>query len=274
MVRGSRLECASNSVFKGEQVAVERQDKHFDGMADKFERSMYGASRGQLRLSLLQACIARDWPKEPQPVLDIGAGLGHMAEWAADRGHAVTLVEPSLDMLERARIRMKGREAGAYQANLQHVAEVAPGPWPRILCHAVLEWMAEPYAAIPLLARQLAPGGWLSLMVYNRDGLIMSNVVKGNLARVQKGELAGRGTRQRLTPISPLCHDRVVAALEAEGLAVHRVTGIRIFHDYLRERHPDEETLTQLFELEQRYAETEPFWRLGRYLHYSVHKPS
>lgn len=242
-------------------------------MADKFERSMYGASRGQLRLSLLQSCIVRDWPESPQPLLDVGAGLGNMAEWAAMQGHEVTLIEPSAEMLERARIRLAGREKATFHTDLQHVCEVAPGPWPRIFCHAVLEWMADPYAAIPLLAKYLAPGGWLSLMVYNRDGLIMSNVVKGNLARVQKGELAGRGTRQRLTPISPLSHERVMDALTAEGLQVHRVTGIRIFHDYLRERHPDVDTLPQLFDLEQRYAETEPFWRLGRYLHYSIHKP-
>lgn len=254
-------------------MTLHRQDRHFDGMADKFERSMYGASRGQLRLSLLQEGLTTDWPNARAPLLDIGTGLGHMAEWAVKEGYPVTMIEPSAEMLERAQQRLAGREQAAYQCDLQHARAAAGGPWPRLFCHAVLEWMADPYAAFPLLGELLAPGGYLSLMAYNRAGLIMSNVVKGNLARVQKGELAGRGTRQRLTPISPLSHDRIVEALSAEGLEIISVTGIRVFHDYLRERHPDEQTMEQLFDLERRYARVEPFWRLGRYLHYIVRRP-
>ena len=254
-------------------MTFHRHDRHFDGMADKFERSMYGASRGRLRLALLQQQLRDEWPDERAPLLDIGAGLGHMAQWAVEEGYPVTLIEPSAEMLVRARARLDGREQAAIQCDLQQAQAAAGGPWSRIFCHAVLEWMGDPYAAFPLLSELLAPGGYLSLMVYNRDGLILSNVVKGNLARVLKGELAGRGVRQRLTPISPLSHERVSAALAAEGLETVSVAGIRVFHDYLRERHPDAATLAQLLALEQRYSRAEPFWRLGRYLHYIVRRP-
>ena len=43
------------------------------------------------------------------------------------------------------------------------------------------------------LARLLAPGGQLSLMVFNRDALRFSNVVKGNLQKALDDRLAGTG---------------------------------------------------------------------------------
>lgn len=252
-----------------------REDRHFVGeMAAKFERSLYGASRGQLRLALLQDTVARELPLSAEPLLDAGGGLGQMAEWAALRGHAVTLVEPAQEMLSRACERLAGLDVRCLQGDLQSLERLAPGPWPRIFCHAVLEWLAEPRAGLEALAAQLAPGGWMSLMVFNRDALRFSNVIKGNLERVLEDRLAGDGRRTRLTPISPLGHDEVIDWLDALGLEVHGVTGIRVFHDYLRSRHPSEEELVLLRRLEFAYCRAEPYWRLGRYLHYSVHRPA
>ncbi|CAO1662123.1 hypothetical protein NYA28ABAC_01136 [Salinicola sp. NYA28a] len=51
---------------------------------------------------------------------------------------------------------------------------------------------------------------------------------------------------------------------------IESVAGIRIFHDYLRERSPSEERLETIIELEKRYCQVEPHWRLGRYLHYII----
>ncbi|MFC0269300.1 methyltransferase [Kushneria aurantia] len=249
-------------------------DRHFIGMADKFENALYNHARGRLRLAMLTHAIESSIPLHNQPLVDVGAGLGQMAHWAAERGHPVTLLEPAEDMLARARQRLAGYDARFHQSDLQALAERAPGPWPLIFCHAVLEWLIEPRAAIETLAQQLAPGGWLSLMVFNEAGLVMSNVVKGNLERVLDGNLAGYGRRKRLTPIAPLRHEQVVEWLHAVGLEVRDVTGIRVFHDYLREREPDSATLERLFELERRYCRIEPYWRLGRYLHYSVRRPA
>lgn len=248
-------------------------DRVFDGLADKFAVSLYGASRGRLRLALLDELLPRTLPLQAQPVLDVGGGLGQMSAWLARRGHAVTLAEPSVDMLAKARDALAGLEVRFLEAPLQALPERTPGPWPLIVCHAVLEWLADPRAAIATLASLLPPGGHLSLMVFNRDALRFSNVIKGNLNKALEDRLEGTGKRQRLTPISPLTHDNVVGWLGEQGLMVQHVAGIRIFHDYLREREPDEATLTRLFELERRYCDVDPHWRLGRYLLYSVQKP-
>lgn len=253
--------------------AVSATDRVFDGLADKFASSLYGASRGELRLALLDYLLPRTLPLADQPVLDVGGGLGQMSGWLSRRGHAVTLTEPSGEMLERARERLGDSDVEFLQASLQALPDRLPGPWSLIVCHAVLEWLADPHAAIATLDSLLAPGGHLSLMVFNRDALRFSNVIKGNLGKALDDRLEGTGKRQRLTPISPLTHEQVSGWLAERGLIIEHVAGIRVFHDYLREREPSEETLAQLFELERRYCDVDPHWRLGRYLLYSVRKP-
>ena len=248
-------------------------DRHFDGLAEKFAASLYGGARGELRLALLDRLLPELLALHGQPVLDVGGGLGQLAGWFAGRGHAVTLVEPSAEMLARARESLSGRPVTFVQAPLQALPEVAPGPWSLIACHAVLEWLADPRAALAILAGRLAPGGQLSLMVFNRDALRFSNVVKGNLEKALADRLEGKGLRRRLTPISPLTHAQVRAWSAELGLEVRAVAGVRVFHDYLR-RPPESDTDREaLLELEWRYCRVDPHWRLGRYLLYTLVRP-
>ncbi|MFY0989659.1 methyltransferase domain-containing protein [Halomonas sp. C05BenzN] len=245
-------------------------DRHFDGLADKFADSLYGAPRGELRLALLDRLLPGMLELEGQPLLDVGGGLGQLAAWFAGRGHAVTLAEPSGEMLERARNHLAGQPVSLLQAPLQALPERAPGPWPLIACHAVLEWLADPRAALATLAGLLAPDGQLSLMVFNRDALRMSNVVKGNLEKALADRLEGSGRRQRLTPISPLTHAQIEAWSAENGLSITAVAGIRVFHDYLRQPPQSEADRDRLLALEQRYCRVDPHWRLGRYLLYTL----
>ncbi|GGX87530.1 tRNA 5-carboxymethoxyuridine methyltransferase [Litchfieldella qijiaojingensis] len=249
-------------------------DRHFDGLGDKFANSLYGSARGEIRLAVLDHLLPRMLRLQVQPMLDVGAGLGHMSAWFAERGHPVTLAEPSAEMLVEARRALAGHSATFLQAPLQALPEQAPGPWELVVCHAVLEWLGDPRAAMGTLAELLSPGGQLSLMVFNRDALRFSNVVKGNLDKVLADRLAGTGKRRRLTPISPLTHEEIVAWSAEYGLDIAAVAGVRVFHDYLREHQLDDESLVKLIELERRYCTTEPYWRLGRYLLYTLTKPA
>lgn len=248
-------------------------DRHFDGLAEKFAASLYGGVRGELRLALLDRLLPELLDLHGQPLLDVGAGLGQLAGWFAGRGHAVTLVEPSGEMLARARASLAGQPVTVVQAPLQALPEVAPGPWSLIACHAVLEWLADPRAALATLAGQLAPGGQLSLMVFNRDALRFSNVVKGNLEKALADRLEGKGLRRRLTPISPLTHAQVAAWSAELGLEIRGVAGVRIFHDYLHRPPESDVDRETLLELEWRYCRVDPHWRLGRYLLYTLARP-
>ncbi|MGR4067366.1 methyltransferase domain-containing protein [Billgrantia sp. C5P2] len=247
-------------------------DRHFDGLAEKFAGSLYGGPRGALRLAMLDELLPLMLELDGQPVLDVGGGLGQLSAWFARHGHPVTLLEPAGDMLEQARQTLDGWPVTFLQAPLQTLQEAAPGPWPLVACHAVLEWLNDPRAAFATLADGLAPGGQLSLMVFNRDALRFSNVVKGNLQKALDDRLEGTGRRQRLTPISPLCHDQIVAWGQECGLSIRSVAGIRIFHDYLRQPPSSEADWERLVALERRYCQAEPHWRLGRYLLYTLVK--
>ena len=50
-------------------------------------------------------------------------------------------------------------------------------------------------------------------------------------------------------------------------------TGVRVFHDYLREKHQQRDCYEALLELETRYCRQEPYITLGRYIHVTARKP-
>ena len=262
-------------------------DRYFDGLADKFSRSLYNAPRGELRLALLDALLpdmlASLQTGAPQrlagthTVLDVGGGLGQQALWFAQRGFQVNLTEPSSDMLKHAEKALQARPELAervrcYPLALQHLPDALPGPWRLIVCHAVLEWLGNPRQGLRQLSQLLAPGGELSLMVFNRDALRFSNVVKGNLQKVQEDRLEGWGLGQRLTPISPLTHAQIEAWSQEHGLKIRQVAGIRIFQDYMGQAPQNTEQQARLIALEKQFCRSEPHWRLGRYLLYTLVK--
>jgi S-adenosylmethionine-dependent methyltransferase len=262
-------------------------DRYFDGLADKFSRSLYNAPRGELRLALLDTllpdmltALKHDLSQpcvEAENVLDVGGGLGQQALWFAQRGFQVTLTEPSSDMLKHAEKALQAEpelveRVRCYPLALQHLSDTLPGPWRLIVCHAVLEWLGNPRQALCQLSQLLAPGGELSLMVFNRDALRFSNVVKGNLQKAQQDRLEGFGLGQRLTPISPLTHAQIEAWSQENGLEIRQVAGIRIFQDYLRQPPKDVAEQERLVALEKQFCRSEPHWRLGRYLLYTLVK--
>ncbi|WP_251268784.1 methyltransferase, partial [Enterobacter hormaechei] len=65
------------------------------------------------------------------------------------------------------------------QCAAQDIEQHLESPVDLILFHAVLEWIAEPQAMLRTLWSMLRPGGALSLMFYNANGLLMHNMVAG-----------------------------------------------------------------------------------------------
>ena len=65
---------------------------------------------------------------------------------------------------------------------------------------------------------------------------------------------------------------RVYGWLEALGWQITGKTGVRVFHDYLREKRKQHDSFTALLELETRYCRQEPYISLGRYIHVTALK--
>ena len=242
-------------------------DRHFDELATRFAEKIYGGAKGAIRLAVLQADLAEALPERPLRVLDIGAGLGHMALWLAQRGHQVTLAEPAAPMLDGARERFAdaGQQATFIQAPWQDLLGQLTEPYDLVLCHAVLEWLAEPETILPVLHQLTRADGMLSLAFYNRDALVYRNLLKGHFRKLRSNELAGE--KQSLTPQKPLDPRTLKAQLE-DLWQVESESGVRVFHDYMPVDFQKRAALEELVEMELAHRRHPAFAGLGRYLHW------
>ncbi len=177
------------------------------------------------------------------------------------------LAEPALPMLDGARQRFAeaGQAAEFIQAPWQELPGQLSEPYDLVLCHAVLEWLAEPHAILPVLHRLCAPGGWLSLAFYNRDALIYRNLLKGHFRKLRKERFAGEG--RSLTPQRPLDPRELEQALETRWRIEAR-SGVRVFHDYMPSEFQAKAEPLDLVEMELAYRRHPAFAGLGRYLHW------
>ena len=243
------------------------KDRHFDALASRFAEKIYGGAKGEIRLAVLQTDLTEVLPEKPLRVLDIGAGLGHMALWLAERGHAVTVVEPAAPMLDAARERfaLAGHSATFIQAPWQGLAEQLQQPFDLVLCHAVLEWLAEPQSILPLLHQLTARDGWLSLAFYNRDALVYRNLLKGHFRKLRNDALAGE--KQSLTPQRPI-DPRELEQQMAAYWQIEQRSGVRVFHDYMPPEFQARAERAELLEMELAYRRHPAYAGLGRYLHW------
>ena len=251
-----------------------KSDRNFDSIAGKFQQNIYNTTKGRLRQLVLQRDL-QELALLSQPgcrVLDVGGGQGQLALWLAGLGHQVTLTDLSGEMLALAQQAATAQQLKVQiqQWSLQQLAEQQQSA-PLVLCHAVLEWLAEPADAIRQLYQLVEPGGVLSLMFYNVDAKRFSNIVYGNFNYVLR-DLAYK-KKVSLSPQNPLDPRDVAHWCQQAGFVQLSKTGVRCFHDYLRDRSEQESEFDKLLEVELRYNRTEPYASLGRYQHLLLQKP-
>jgi S-adenosylmethionine-dependent methyltransferase len=251
-----------------------RLDRNFDSIAAKFQQNIYNTTKGRLRQLVLQRDLLElsELQQPSNRVLDVGGGQGQLALWLAAQGHQVTLTDLSAEMLALAQQAANEQQLSLQirQLSLQQLAEEGLCA-PVVLCHAVLEWLAEPAAAIRQLWQLVEPGGVLSLMFYNVDAKRFSNIVYGNFNYVLR-DLAYK-KKVSLSPQNPLDPREVSQWCQDAGFVQLSKTGVRCFHDYLRDRSEQESEFDKLLEVELRYNRTEPYASLGRYQHLLLRKP-
>jgi SAM-dependent methyltransferase len=153
----------------------------FDDRAEWFD-AHYATTRGRIRLALLMERILGSFPHPPARVLDAGGGSGAVAVPLAEHGYEVTLLDPSEGMLRVAggRVADAGVDVNMVAGSIEHVAELAPGSYDAICCHAVLMYLDDPVPALMALRSQVSAGAALSLLEKNRAGLALRPGLRGD----------------------------------------------------------------------------------------------
>lgn len=248
----------------------------FDGKSRTFSRNIYGTTKGQIRLRVLSRDLAEWLPESERPlrILDAGGGFGPVSQRLAAEGHSVVLCDLSAEMLEEARIQVADKglteQFDFIHGPIQSLCSADLGQFDLILCHAVLEWVQNQADLLSGLNELLRPGGHLSLMYYNRDGLHYHSLVKGNFDYVHANLVRKR--RQKLTPGWPCRPAEVDGWLSELGFVITGRSGVRVFHDYMSNVHGPFPTEEEIIQMELAHSRTQPFMHLGRYMHVFAHK--
>lgn len=207
-------------------------------------------------------------------VLDVGMGQGTQALRLARAGHQVTGVEQDPKMIAAAREELAGEPEGIRERvrivqgdGRDTGVHFLPGSFDVVLCHGVLMYIEEPDPLLAGLARMLAPGGLLSLLVRNSDALAMRPGLGGDWA----GALAAFDTttyRNRLgLDVRADRLSELTATLGGIGAPLHVWYGVRVFTDTAADGAEIPADVEALLAVEERAGKTDPYRSVAALLH-------
>jgi S-adenosylmethionine-dependent methyltransferase len=246
----------------------------FDGIADAFETEIYGSTKGDIRLNVLWEDMVTNMPRLADGglrILDAGGGAGHVTMRLAALGNHVVLADPSREMLDHAQTAIDDGDLGSWvsvvHAPIQRLGSLLDQQFDVIVCHAVLEWLADPQSALDELVSLLELDGELSLLFYNRNARLLKLILSGAFEEALRecdSEPSPRGSERGAIPLA----EATVRAWLAElGLGVRSKAAIRIFHDHLTDGALSSERLGELLSVEKALRDKEPFASLGQHIH-------
>ena len=201
-------------------------------------------------------------------------GQGTQALRLARLGHQVTGVEQDATMIAAARRALAGEPEGIRERvrlvqgdGRDTGVHFLPGSFDVVLCHGVLMYVAEPDPLVAGLARMLAPGGLLSLLVRNGDALAMRPGLSGDWP----GTLTAFGTttyRNRLgLDVRADRLSALTATLAGIAAPLHAWYGVRVFTDTAADEAEIPDDLQTLLAAEERAGRTDPYRSVAALLH-------
>ncbi|MGA5204698.1 class I SAM-dependent methyltransferase [Streptomyces variegatus] len=219
-------------------------------------------------------------------VLDVGMGQGTQALRLARAGHQVTGLEQDAKMVAVARESLAGEPEGIRERmriiegdGRDTGVHFLPGSFDVVLCHGVLMYVEEPDPLLAGLARMLAHGGLLSLLVRNGDALAIRPGLSGDWS----GALAAFDTTAYLphsredsnggTPIRlglDVRADRLkdlTSTLAGIGAPLHAWYGVRVFTDTAADGTEVPADVETLLAVEEKAGRTDPYRGVAALLH-------
>src|SRR5579863_4388408 len=155
--------------------------------------------------------VSGDW-------IDVGCGSGVFSRMLAQAGARVLGLDGSPAMVEAARAVSPAANPRFEVGRVEDVAALAP-VFDGAICLSVLEYVAEPGAALAAIAGRLKPGGRLALSAPNRGSTLRT------AQRLLRALAGGRGFAYLDSSRHLWTRAELVALAEAAGLEVDAVIG-------------------------------------------------
>ncbi len=248
-----------------------------------------GNLRNVVRQELVSRQLTRHLPSTPARVLDVGAGQGTQAVRLARLGYDVVAAEPD-DGMRAAFAETVAAEPTDVRARLESVAvgtgELAamysPGSFDVVLCHGVLMYLPAAGPTVVALSDLVAPGGVLSLLARNADGMALRPGLRRQWADVLDlldesqnpsphyvNELGVRARADRL--------EELASYVSGRRMHVEAWYGVRVLTDGVPVDEPvpdDPDELAALLDAEERVGRTDPYRRVATLLHLVGRRPA
>jgi S-adenosylmethionine-dependent methyltransferase len=261
-------------------------DDSWAALADQFVDGAYASVKGRVRTYVMHEQLLEHLPPPPAPVLDVGGGAGHQSFPLAQAGYEVTLLDPSLAMLDKARERLARLPTEAQgrvtlvQAEGENADEAVQGRrFDAVLCHGVLGYLEQSDSLVDQLCRCAAAGGLVSIMTGNAKTMAVRPALERRWddalaafdARTEIGVLGVTGRADTVEELSEL--------MQRRGVEPVRWYGVWLFVDWLEfsgaELDPNDSAqvaATAAVELEA--ARRDPYRQLSRVFHLVGRKES
>ncbi|WP_406344944.1 class I SAM-dependent methyltransferase [Streptomyces sp. NBC_00648] len=209
-------------------------------------------------------------------VLDVGTGQGTQALRLARAGHTVTGLESDPEMLRVARESLSTEPEGIRERvrliegdGNETGVHFLPGSFDVVLCHGVLMYVQEPDAMLAGLARMLAPGGLLSLLVRNADALAMRPGLAGDWPAALSAFDTDAYTNRLGLSVRADRLENLTRTLDGIAAPLHVWYGVRVFTDNVPNdvQLPAAEELDRLLAAEDKAGRTDPYRQVAALLH-------
>lgn len=244
------------------------------GLAHRFAVEHYSSLRGQVRTHVIHQHLTCHLPPPPLRIVDVGGGAGHQSLPLARQGYTVTIVDPSGDMLQRARdsLRRESAEVAGRVRLVRATGEkasdaLAGETFGAVLCHGVLMYLDDPEPLLDALCRLLAPGGWASIVAKNAAVMAARHAHQGDWA----GALAAFDSDRQINGLGLDSRgdrvDHLSALLSARGVDPVGWYGVRLFTDGWAPDRPATDPDDLVLEVEVQASRRDPYRQMSRLFH-------
>lgn len=243
-------------------------------------RQWQDAPWGRLRYTLAEHNLHRHLDGRPLRVLDAAGGNGVEAVRMAADGHEVTVVDYSAEMLASARSLAEAtgvaNRVTCIESDVAKLGDVVqPASFDLVLCHNLLQYVADVESTLVTVLEPLRPGGLLSVLAANAHSEPMRMAVREmDLAGAHESlDALDKGgqlfTKTFGTPMFPRTAEEVSTVLRRLGAGILGHYGIRSVCDYIPddERKYDATFFAELERLETALSDRLPYILTARLFH-------